>query len=144
MPTTVHVPADVVDQMYRHAQATYPYEACGILIGSAVNGARRVVRIVETENVEPSRQHDRFLMDPKAVLQAEREVRGTDEAVLGFYHSHPDHPCEPSQTDFAFASLWPDHAFLIVEVRDREAVACRSWVVHDAAEWFEEEPVEIA
>lgn len=138
------LPPTVTSQMYAHAQAEYPLEACGILVGQLANGDRRVARAVETANVEPVRGHDRFVMDTRALLRVDRETRGTAEAVVGFYHSHPDHPCEPSPTDFTFASLWPDHAFLIIEVRERVAVACRSWVVADGADWFVEEPVEEA
>ena len=139
---TLLLPHDCTAQMHRHAQATYPHECCGLLVGRLVNGDRRVERIVEMENVEPVRAHDRFAIDPLAHLRVERELRGTDASVLGFYHSHPDHPCRPSATDFEFASLWPDHAFLIVEVREREAVAQRSWVVPVGGAAFVEEPVE--
>ena len=137
----VFIPDGLVDQMYRHAQATYPHEACGILVGRLETGSRRVERIVETTNVEPTRQHDRFLLDPQSLMQTMRETRGTDQTILGYYHSHPDHPAKPSATDFQFASDWPDHAFVIVEVRERVAVACRSWMVPDGADGFVEETV---
>ncbi len=133
----------VIDQMYRHAQADYPREACGILVGRMENGHRQVAHIVETPNIEPTRQRDRFVMDPQVLLRVFKDTRGSDQAVVGYYHSHPDHPCEPSPTDFQFAADWADHAFLIVEVRDQVAVRCRSWVVADGADWFEEEPVEV-
>ena len=130
--------------MFRHAQAEYPREACGILVGCLDNGSRRITRTVETTNVEPTRVHDRFLMDPQGLLRTIKATRGTEEDVVGYYHSHPDHPPRPSATDLQFASDWPDHAFLIVEVRDHLAIGCRSWVVPDGGDGFVEEPVEIA
>jgi len=87
--------------------------------------------------------HDRFLLDPTVHARTYRELRGTGQDVVGYYHSHPDHPCRPSQTDFQFASLWPDHTFLIVEVRERKAVAHRSWMVPDGGDSFVEEAVEV-
>lgn len=133
----------VASRMHRHAQAEYPRECCGILVGRLDNGHRRVERIVEADNVEPTRVHDRFVLDPRTLFEVDRETRGTEAAIVGFYHSHPDHPCRPSATDFQFAADWPDHAFLIVEVREHVAVGCRSWVVPDGGTAFVEEPVEI-
>ena len=137
------LPAAVASRLFRHAQAEYPREACGILVGRLDNGYRRITRTVETANVEPSRVHDRFLMDPQGLLRTIKSTRGTEDDVLGYYHSHPDHPPRPSPTDLQFASDWPDHAFLIVEVREHLAVDCRSWVVPEGADAFVEEPVEI-
>lgn len=135
--------AALASRIYRHAQEDYPREACGILVGRREGGDRRVSAITPGANVEPTRVHDRFLLDPRTLLRVMRETRGTDTGVIGYYHSHPDHPSRPSQTDYQFASEWADHAFLIVEVRDHLAVECQSWVVSNGAAWFEEEPVEI-
>lgn len=138
------LPAAVASAMYLHAQAEYPREACGILVGCLEDGYRRVGRIVETANVEPTRVHDRFLMDPQSLLRTMKETRGSGEDVVGYYHSHPDHPPRPSATDLQFATGWPDHAFLIVEVREHLAIDCRSWVVPEGGTAFVEEAVEIA
>ena len=137
------LPAALASRMFRHAQADYPREACGILVGRVEDGRRRITRTVETANVEPTRVHDRFLMDPQGLFRTIKQTRGTPEDIVGYYHSHPDHPPRPSATDLQFASDWPDHAFLIVEVRDHLAIGCRSWVVPEGGDAFVEEPVEI-
>src|SRR4051812_3616278 len=100
-PTLLIVPPPLLDRIRRHAMQTYPNECCGVLIGrDLVNGPRIVDELIETENVadEPERSR-RFTIDPKQLIDAERRAAETNRAVIGFYHSHPDHPARPSERD---------------------------------------------
>ena len=90
-----------------HAEAAYPAECCGLLIGAA-EGARvwRVHRVVQSRNLAPAGRRDRFEVDPALRLKLQRELRGSGEAVVGLYHSHPDGPPTPSATDLD--SAWDE------------------------------------
>jgi proteasome lid subunit RPN8/RPN11 len=111
-----------------HAAATYPYEGCGLLIGYQAEDGARVTRALPCPNVAPqeTRTH-RFVIDPRAVLNVRRSLRGTSESVVGFFHSHPDVPAAPSATDMEYIRLWPETVWLIVPVARGEATAPRAW-----------------
>src|SRR5260221_14424701 len=95
-------------ELHRHIEqegaAAFPNECCGILIGKDLKDARgelRLVRkLVEGKNAfEADEQYHRFSIDPRAQLKAEREAAAEGLTVLGFYHSHPNHPARPSDYD---------------------------------------------
>jgi proteasome lid subunit RPN8/RPN11 len=123
----------------RHAERTYPEECCGFLLGQVQDGggATRVERVVPGANERPDSRHNRFVMSPETVLAAHKEARAAGLSVVGYYHSHPDHPAEPSEFDREHA--WPGLSYLIVSVRGGEADRVRSWRLRDDRERFEEE-----
>ena len=84
--------------MVGHAQRTAPAECCGVLVGAG----DRVIEAVPATNLSPD--PNRFLLDPKAHIAAERDARGRGLAVVGFYHSHPHSAAQPSPTDIAESS----------------------------------------
>ncbi|MHB8734613.1 MAG: M67 family metallopeptidase [Terriglobales bacterium] len=98
-----------------HAEATYPHECCGILLGRTVSGVRQVEEVVRMRNANTTTPHNRFDFDPKEHLQVQRGARERGLEVVGFYHSHPDHPARPSQYDLDNAS-WPGYSYIIVAV----------------------------
>lgn len=130
-----------------HGEATYPEECCGILVGSiertaAGNGAAlaRVVRLVGAENERAQEnRHNRYLIPPEVILRTEREARADGLDVVGYYHSHPDHPSRPS--DFDRDHAWPGYSYLIVSVREGRARDERSWRLSDDRSRFDEEPI---
>lgn len=88
------------------AETAYPFEACGLLVGHVTaDEAYTVVRVVPSRNVaaEATGRRDRFEIDPKLRFETMRALEGTPDAILGHYHSHPDHPAEPSATDLSMA-----------------------------------------
>jgi proteasome lid subunit RPN8/RPN11 len=91
------------------AAMAYPAECCGLLVGTGSSSGDdwTVTRVVPAANVAPPEPghsiRDRFEVDPQTRFDLERELRGAEEAVIGHYHSHPDHPAEPSATDLAKA-----------------------------------------
>jgi proteasome lid subunit RPN8/RPN11 len=118
-------------------RAGYPRETCGLLIGRS-NGDETVVEsVVQARNKNIQRAHDRYELDPSDHLAADREARAAGREIVGIWHSHPDHPAEPSETDRLAA--WEGWAYLIVEVGRADIGALRSWrLVRDR---FVEEPV---
>ncbi len=97
-------------QMRVHLERTYPCEGCGIMLGK-----RDVVTMVHCgTNIRQDRQEDRFLLDPSDVMDAEKLARKNNIEIVGFYHSHPDHPARPSLTDLENA--WEGYYYLITSV----------------------------
>ena len=103
-----------IEIIKEHARASYPHECCGILLGTKLNAEKSVTRAIPAKNLNVERAADRYLLDPKDQLAAEKEARASGQQVLGFYHSHPDHPALPSDTDNELS--WPDYSYMILSV----------------------------
>jgi len=111
-----------------HAVAALPEEACGILVGVGVEGGWRLTRSIRCANVAPaSSRPRRFEIDPGVVIRTRRELRGGDETIIGFYHSHPNGRCEMSATDLEYARNWPRTLWIVVPVADGSAGAPCAW-----------------
>jgi proteasome lid subunit RPN8/RPN11 len=104
------IPSDVDAGIRRHGQETYPHECCGALVGR--DGA--VTAIVALPNTTEEGPRRRFMVRPSDYQLAERRATELGGELLGFYHSHPDHPARPSQYDLDHA--WPTFAYIIVAV----------------------------
>lgn len=126
----------------RHAAVSYPEECCGVLIGRSNGGSTFVERILSVGNEREDSRHNRFLISPDTILAAHREARALDLEVLGYYHSHPDHPARPSEFDREHA--WPGLSYLIVSVQKGKVAEARSWRLSDDRERFEEEAIDQA
>ena len=113
------------------AMNAYPNECCGILVGREEAGAQMTRRIVDlivpTRNVETGDPARRFMIDPRTLLRVEKEAAAARQLVLGFYHSHPDQPARPSETDRANA--WDYYSYVIVTVRNKLPVELTSWIL---------------
>ena len=133
------------EKLRAHLEAGYPNEACGIFIGEIDGPDKRVVEAVPVANAWAPLEgdgaghdlRDRFSIDPRDIVKADREAakRGLD--IIGFFHSHPDWPATPSETDRMWA--WPVVSFMIVSVAAGKAGAARSWVLRDGRDAFDEE-----
>lgn len=126
----------------RHASVSYPDECCGFLIGRASADTTVVERVLSVGNERQDSRHNRYLINPETVLAAHKEARALGLDVVGYYHSHPDHPAVPSEFDREHA--WPWVSYLIVSVQARKVVAARSWRLSEDRERFEEEVIEQA
>ncbi len=125
----------------RHGEADYPAEACG-LIGGTLDGERKVaVQLVPLANRRSDSARNRYLIDPESFRRAERRLDRDGLDVIGVYHSHPDHPPEPSAFDREHA--WPWLSYVIVGVERGRAGALKSWVLADDRTRFVEEIVTI-
>ena len=124
----------------RHASVTYPEECCGVLLGRTQPGATTVERVLSVGNEREDSRHNRYLISPETVLAAHKEARALGLQIVGYYHSHPDHPARPSEFDREFA--WPGVSYLIVSVEKRRVAETRSWRLAQDLGSFEEEVVD--
>lgn len=116
-----------------HAATASPLEACGMLIGVADGDGVRVTRALACPNVAALEERGhRFEIDPRAVINVRRALRGTAESVVGFYHSHPSAEAAPSASDMVSIRLWPETLWVIVPVQDGEAGEPRAWWLDEA------------
>jgi proteasome lid subunit RPN8/RPN11 len=116
-----------------HGQQTYPHECCGALVGAG----GRVTDVVALPNTTEEGPRRRFLVRPSDYREAERRAGELGVELLGFYHSHPDHPARPSQYDLDHA--WPTFAYIIVSVQGlprQRAEGATAGVSTDMTVWF--------
>jgi proteasome lid subunit RPN8/RPN11 len=105
----------------QHGEETYPYECCGVLLGRFEDdGSRRVTSTARCGNTRTDSAHNRYNIDPRELVRIQREGRERGEDIVGFYHSHPDHPAVWSQTDFAEAH-WIGCSYVITSVEKGKA-----------------------
>ena len=111
----------------QHGEETYPHECCGVLLGQMDEyGTRTVTSIARAGNTRTDSAHNRYNIDPKELIRIQREGRERGEDIIGFYHSHPDHPAQWSQTDFAEAH-WFSCSYVITSVQKGKAVLTNSF-----------------
>ena len=103
------------DVMVRHAEATYPRECCGVMIGSIDGDHKRVTEARAVENVYTGGQEDRYEIRPADLLQADRDARTQGLDVIGIFHSHPDCAAYFSKTDLENSCPWYSLVVLSVE-----------------------------
>jgi proteasome lid subunit RPN8/RPN11 len=132
------LPDAVILEIRAHAEAAYPNECCGALIGRPFE-AQTVMRLDNVTDLELRR---RYLVSPSAYRLAESAADRSGRELLGFYHSHPDHPAEPSAFDLAHA--WPNFSYVIGAVQNGRLVDLRSWRLRADRSGFDEEALESA
>ena len=115
----------------QHGEETYPHECCGVLLGRFDdNGAgsvtKSVSRIARCGNTRADSPHNRYQIDPRELIRIQREGRERGEDILGFYHSHPDHPAQWSHTDLAEAH-WFGCSYVITSVEKGTATITNSF-----------------
>lgn len=139
----IKIPSSILREVYDHMEASYPHECCGLLIGTAQADERVVHAFRKCRNLNTERAHDRYQMDPKCQLDAAREFQNTPWEIIGFYHSHPDHPSRASQTDTdkALEAGWLGHSFVIGSVQKGAVAGAQSWVLNESEKRFCEEPL---
>ena len=128
---------DVAAHIRRHAHEAYPNECCGALIGTG-HVVTEAFGLPNTTEEGPQR---RFLVRPSDYRAAEKRAKDLEGELLGFYHSHPDHPARPSQYDLDHA--WPHFAYVIIVVARGEPKAMTSWRLREDRATFDEERVQV-
>ncbi len=136
-----------VQQIEREGEAAYPNECCGALLGRDVAGEsepRRVVQQLEplTNSFAADERYHRFSLDPRELMLLEKKASAAGLAVLGFYHSHPDHPARPSEYDRVHA--WPFYSYVIVAIAGAggvKPVDLTSWQLDEKTEQFKPERI---
>ena len=151
---TVWISGHLAEKIRAHGAETYPHECCGALLGrdsSAVAGTdpekdaltppREILRLFPLVNRRDDSPRNRFSVTAEDVLNAEKAAREQKLEVVGWYHSHPDHPARPSQYDREHA--WPWYSYIIVSVQNGVPQDMTSWRLNDDRQEFSPEGIEI-
>jgi proteasome lid subunit RPN8/RPN11 len=125
---TLRLPGALAEEIRGHGEAAYPAECCGALVGRIDGQAKEVVRLVPAVNRRTDDRH-RYLIAPDDLRRLEAEVRAAGQEIIGYYHSHPDHPARPSAFDAEHA--WPWYSYLIVRIDRGRGAELASWVLDD-------------
>ena len=140
----IRIPASLLRQIYDYTEQSYPYECCGVLIGTTDKDKSHTAQAFrKCKNLNKERAEDRYDMDPLDFLRAEREFDGSPWGIIGIVHSHPDHPSRASQTDTDRAveiMAW-DWSYVIVSVQQGKVTSAQSWKLNEAERKFHEEPL---
>ena len=126
------------------AERSYPHECCGIILGTASGNHRAVTLTLTCDNASGGPHGNRYSIHPERVIAALKLARSRAENIVGFYHSHPDHPPKYSATDLLEAH-WFDCSYVITSVENGHAAATRSFTLAGSEEHkrFEEEEIAI-
>jgi len=121
-------------QIESEGAAAYPNECCGIMYGRDLSGRRIVEELEAVENAfESGEQYHRFSISGEMLMRAEKKCTG-GKMVLGFYHSHPDHPSRPSEYDREHA--WPFYSYVIVAIHQKQPKDMTCWLLDEVSEQF--------
>jgi len=131
----LRITASARAELDRLAGEAYPVEGCGVLVGD-FGADIAVVRAIRGHNLVIDRARDRYELDPGDILAAEREARAAGLDVVGFWHTHPDHPARPSRFDTERA--WPDYAYVICSTTADGVADTRAWSLREAGGEFDE------
>jgi len=144
------IPYDLYQSLRAHGEQTYPHECCGVLLGRAGPGGNNVLEVVKAGNTRTDSAHNRYSIAPVELIRIQRQARGRSLDIVGFYHSHPDHPAQWSATDIAEAH-WLGCSYVITRVAgtaegNGTADVTNSFLLRGTGEddkHFEDEPIEI-
>jgi proteasome lid subunit RPN8/RPN11 len=142
----IRLPEELLVQIQTHAERDYPHECCGALLGhETTEDGAAVKSVVALHAADNRREADaaarRFLITADDYRRIEGAARAASLDVLGFYHSHPDHPAQPSDYDRDHAL--PGYAYVIVSVRGGRADETTTWVLDDDRSAFRSEPMSV-
>ena len=127
-----------MDQVRQHLEAGYPNEACGALIGQADGADHTVEEFRGMRNTITDRPWDRYALDPLEQLQVQKDAESRGLEIVGFAHSHPDHPAIPSRFDAEHG--WSFYSYVVASVQQGTLLQARSWRLDDGGV-FQEEPL---
>jgi proteasome lid subunit RPN8/RPN11 len=152
--STLWLSGHLAEKIRAHGAETYPHECCGALLGrdsaelgrgdpeaQASTPGREILGLFPLVNRRDDSPRNRFSVTSEDVLAAEKEARAHGLDVVGWYHSHPDHPARPSEYDRDHA--WPWYSYIIVSVQNGAAQEMTSWRLNDDRQEFSPEGIEI-
>lgn len=128
-----------LDAMKRRAEAAYPEECCGLLLGRELAEVKAVEELLPLGNAREDSPHNRFLIPPEKMKEGNRLARARGMEIVGFYHSHPDAEPRPSAYDLEHA--WPWYAYVILWVKGGEAVEVTAWRMAEDRSGFVSEEI---
>ena len=135
----------VYDAIRHHGEETYPHECCGVLLGRSEDGVNEVEEAVRAGNTRTDSAHNRYHIAPQELVKIQRLGRERGLDIVGFYHSHPDHPAQWSPTDFAEAH-WLGCSYVITAVEKGKARQTNSFLLmgtNEENKSFENEQMEV-
>jgi proteasome lid subunit RPN8/RPN11 len=160
MKSSLHLTSEQLQTLHNHAERTYPEECCGILLGTIERRAdstqKTLVDGIETVNawseavaadlesvgIAPSKhpstsdRRDRYWIDPQVLLHVQKQARDRGLQIIGIYHSHPDHPAVPSESDRQLA--WAEYSYVIVSVQQGKVAETRCWSLDENHQFQED------
>ncbi len=122
-----------LDALRRQAEAAYPHECCGVLLGTRADDAREVRKVVACRNARTDSSHNRYSIDPVELIRIQKDARASGLEIVGIYHSHPDHPAQWSATDLHDA-CWIGYSYVITSVEHGNATAINSFFLSGTTE----------
>ena len=125
----IQLSKEVNAEIRQHGIDDFPYECCGVLLGRVQGEVRSVTRIQRLDNVHEDGHERRFLIAPEQMFQLDKQARTTGDSIIGFYHSHPNHPARPSEYDREWA--WPWYSYIILSVMQGTPAEMNSWVLDE-------------
>jgi proteasome lid subunit RPN8/RPN11 len=137
---TLRLPGALAEEIRRQGEGAYPAECCGALIGRVDGEGKEVLRLAPAVNRRTDDPH-RYLIAPDDLRRLEAEVLAAGQEIVGYYHSHPDHPPRPSAFDADHA--WPWYSYLIVRVDRGRGADLASWVLDDERPLMHPEPLHL-
>ena len=140
IPLKIALTHTAMHEIKTHAIEAYPEECCGILVGTEGEGGKEVYDVIRIGNAKEENRSRRFLITPEEYRRAEAAATAGGLGVMGFYHSHPDHPARPSTFDLDHA--WPWCSYIIAAGEERVPAAVRSWVLKEDRSGFDEEIID--
>ena len=136
----IQIESEIMNRIQIIGEAAYPEEAAGFIFGLDLNGQRIAKEICEVRNSkENGKRHNRYLITPKDFFQGEIAAEEKGLEVIGVFHSHPDHPDQPSEFDKERAMPW--FSYVITSVEKGIAISSRSWRLLDDRSRFQEEKI---
>ena len=134
---SLEIDDSLLARIREHGRSAYPNECCGLILGCAQDGQKQAVHLSPQMNTRADSPRNRYLIDPAAMLAAEKEARSRGLDIVGTYHSHPDHPARPSEFDRENAVPWYSYIIVRVAAGKDEELTC--WTLRDDRSIFEEE-----
>jgi proteasome lid subunit RPN8/RPN11 len=134
-----------LNEIRSHGEETYPHECCGVLLGSMQEGGHEVSATVRCGNTRVDSPQNRYNIDPRELVRIQRQAHERGVDIVGFYHSHPDHPAQWSQTDFAEAH-WIGCSYVITSVMKGKAAVTNSFLLSGTREEdkaFQDEAIQV-
>ena len=139
MNPVIQVSPSLIEAIRKHAVSSHPEECCGVLIGSKNGESTHVAELLPLVNTVQENRERRFLVTPDDYRKAEKKATIKGLEIIGFYHSHPDHPAKPSQFDLDHA--FPGWSYVIVSVSKGKSGDLKSWMMKEDRSGFDEEIV---
>jgi proteasome lid subunit RPN8/RPN11 len=123
----------IYNALRTHGEETYPHECCGVLLGRSDEDVNEVEDAVRAGNTRTDSAHNRYHIAPQELVRIQRQGRERGLDIVGFYHSHPDHPAQWSKTDFAEAH-WLGCSYVITAVTNGIAQQTNSFLLTGTSE----------